>query len=764
MRKNSIIPKAGRTAVILLLIFGIVTITALENGGKSAPEYSGGNTVQNEAATVRHTQYVKYEKAVCPLKTDGFTEKLNNGTLSVWYNEKAEALRIVDIRSGYVWGCLDEDGKYGLNGKWSARAASMCYITYYDLKGKSESCALSDSTFKASFKWDKTWAQCSVSAKKLGISFSFKISIEGEKLTFAMEDSSLKETGKSKLAEISFMSFLGSVYETDVPGYVMIPDGSGALIRFRKARSYQSGYSRKIYGNDFAIDSDNTLNNLNGNRTDDYATDEYSLSLPLWGMVHGENQNGFFATVASGENYAVINAIPAGAENRSVKITRAYADFIYRSEYEKRVSSSKVVKTVQETPNKVNPVLTYTFLTGENANYSGMAVAYRQTLIDNKLIPEKAESYTENLSVLLNVIGSEVKKGFLSNGVSEMTDSNQVKDIVDELDDSGVSGISMLLSGWSKGGYHGGTYGKTGFEKRVGSKNDIADLRDYVTEKGGSFALTLNAVTATEDQIKVNRDAALNATLNTIVKTIPNKSLMYPDTYYMRHRKVINCLNGAFKDLNGYNLLLEGLGKYLYSDYTVKDEITRADVMAETIKTLENAERKILLDGHNLYLLKFASELANMPVSDSQYIYETDSIPFVQTVLHGSVKYYAPYSNQGFYSEASVLKMIEYGAYPSFMITYADSFAINDTPLSNYFSLNFDDWKEKIVSITKTVAAALEPVNGAAIVKHTAVLSGLYAVEYDNGKTVYINYNESECVTENGTAVPAVGYALEEKQ
>lgn len=756
--------KIGRIgiAAVSLFLIGSVVISGAADSRRKTNTYGKADTSQYEVLTNRHTQYTQEKEAACLLTTDGFEEKLNNGTLSVWYSEDMEALRIVDLRSGYIWGCIDDKEGYGLNKKWTARATSMCYITYFNLEGKEESCTLSDNTFKTDYKWGKEEFRCEVSARKLGISFAFHVSITGNKLTFTMKDESIEEKGKSKLSKVSFMSFLGSVYEDTVPGYVLIPDGSGALIRFQKAKFYQSGYSRRVYGNDLATDKDTTLSNLNGNRTDDYATEENQLSLPLWGMVHGEKQNGFLATVYEGDLYTVINATPAGAENQTVRFTRAYADFIYRSEYNKRVSNSKVVTIPQEELNKVNPTLCFTFLTGEKATYSGMAEEYRTQLIERELLPENDIKAEGDISLLLHTAGSEVKKGFLSNGLAELTTAEQAEDIVKQLKEAGITNVFMVLSGWNKGGYHGAAYGTTNFEKKVGSRSDIEKLRDTVKENGGNFALVLNVMTANKDQIKINQDAALNATLETIMKTIPNKSLMYPDAYYLRHSKVDGALEKAFTKLDGFNLLLEDIGKYLYSDYTIHDEIERTSAQKELVKRVSDAKQKILLDAENLYMMKYAKGLVSVPVSSSQYVYETDSVPFLQMVIRSSVDYYAPYSNQGFYSNASILKMIEYGAYPSFMVMGADNFDLNDTPLENHFSLNFNDWEEKIYQVYGEVNDALKYVKGAAMIGHHVETEGVYCTVYDNGVSIYVNYNNKDYVTEKGITVQAGGFVVEE--
>ena len=91
----------------------------------------------------------------------------------------------------------------------------------------------------------------------------------------------------------------------------------------------------------------------------------------------------------------------------------------------------------------------------------------------------------------------------------------------------------------------------------------------------------------------------------------------------------------------------------------------------------------------------------------------------------------------------------------------ADNFSISDTPLENYFSLNFTDWEEKIYSVYGKVNEALADVKGAAITGHSVVTEGVYCTSYDNGKQIYVNYNNEDYVTEKGVTVPAGGYAVE---
>lgn len=62
--------------------------------------------------------------------------------------------------------------------------------------------------------------------------------LEGSRLSFKVVEGSLREKLLEDdkkgymLKSVTFMPFLGSSYGADIDGYMLIPDGTGALIRF----------------------------------------------------------------------------------------------------------------------------------------------------------------------------------------------------------------------------------------------------------------------------------------------------------------------------------------------------------------------------------------------------------------------------------------------------------------------------------------------------------------------------------------------------
>ena len=77
------------------------------------------------------------------------------------------------------------------------------------------------------------------------------------------------------LSSITPYPFFGVTKGDLTSGYVFIPDGVGALMRFND-KNISSTYTKKFFGNESAT-----------------SLSEKSLFANVYGMVHGANQNGF---------------------------------------------------------------------------------------------------------------------------------------------------------------------------------------------------------------------------------------------------------------------------------------------------------------------------------------------------------------------------------------------------------------------------------------------------------------------------------------
>jgi hypothetical protein len=94
-----------------------------------------------------------------------------------------------------------------------------------------------------------------IDAIKLGIAFDVEIRLtEEHDIAVRIPSESISEThAKYRLMSLSVFPYFGSAREDEMPGYLMIPDGVGTLIR--TDRRYNTYFQADFYGDDFGYDA-----------------------------------------------------------------------------------------------------------------------------------------------------------------------------------------------------------------------------------------------------------------------------------------------------------------------------------------------------------------------------------------------------------------------------------------------------------------------------------------------------------------------------
>lgn len=161
----------------------------------------------------------------------------------------------------------------------------------------------------------------------------------------------------------------------------------------------------------------------------------------------------------------------------------------------------------------------------------------------------------------------------------------------------------------------------------------------------------------------------------------------------------------------------------------------------------------------NLYLWSYIHRYLQAPMFTSQYLIETDTIPFLQMVLQGTMEVYATYANFSFYTDADVLRMIDYNVYPSFMLTHDPAYELISTNSSNFYSTEFSLYQDRIVSIYDEMNRAYINVLNATWIDRQVYLPGVIVNTYSNGVKIVINYTDS-LISYQGNSVTAQSFRV----
>ena len=748
MRRNNL------NFIIPLLCFVIIlsSMTVFADVDKTSYDVNSetySKIASFEIRSNRHTKVTDGAKVENTLNLNDFEKMLENKSMEIWFNSDSDSIRLVDKSNGYIWGCVSAGDGIELNTGWDNFASSICTIEYFNANGSESRLSISDRNVKTMYDWTDTGFTCTFNATRAGILFRFSATLNDTSLTFAVEKDSLNESGNAKLKSLYFMPFLGNSYQDEINGYMFIPDGCGALVRFSKSSSYITGFNSRVYGLDGSIDSLAPAGALQANRINEYLVEENKVTMPVFGIAHGNDQNAFLGVIDGGCEYASIEASPAGVVTGYNWIT---ARFDYRQMYNKTVSSSGI-PVVQSEANEMTPSVTYYFLNGQNADYSGMANLYRSLLLNDGIISEERKD--SDIPLRIEIVGATVKKGFLFNKVETLTTSDNAISIINKLNNEKINNMTVVYRGWQKGAAEKSEFGKLKAGRNIGGKSGLSDLNDVIKALNSRMYLYTDPVLANSGQIYKSSDAAIGIGDSFISETAANQNQLYPTKYYAKISRICDIVKKGFAD---YDIAYDNLGNTLYGDYTKNKSYTRTNAIKSITESLSKNAANALYNP-NLYCLKYTDDYFDIPVNNSQYQFETDTVPFLQMVLKGSLDYYSTFLNQGYCSQSTILKMIEYGVYPSYIVMYADNYQLSNTALYDYFSLCFEDWEQEILSVYSKINDALSKVEGLSIIEHKVLLEGVVRVTYSDGTCIYVNYLTNDVVVD-GITVPAEQYKV----
>ena len=204
--------------------------------------------------------------------------------------------------------------------------------------------------------------------------------------------------------------------------------------------------------------------------------------------------------------------------------------------------------------------------------------------------------------------------------------------------------------------------------------------------------------------------------------TTTNMMVVAPSSFESIFKK----LEKDVKKLGLKGLALGTLGSDISSDFDEDEPYNREDSKDQIVEVLgkvREAGYKIMLEGGNAYAVAYANHILSVPLDSSRRAQASEAIPFFGLVYHGYFNYAGNATNMAGDIRYELLKILENGANPYFILVYRNSEKLKESEtLSQYFSISYTNWKEDIITTYKQLNAALAPVSNAIISDHQFLL------------------------------------------
>lgn len=582
--------------------------------------------------------------------------------------------------------------------------------------------------------------------------------LDGDRFTVEVPMEEIEYVDTYPIYYLSVLPYFGAG-GTEDEGYLLVPEGGGALINFNNGKTSQSSYFANMYGWDFAQYREDLV----------HETNTYFNAFGI-----ARNGSSMMCILEDGAPYCGVYADISGRVH-SYNYVYAQYTLLHREVYEIAARSSSLVYMYEDNIPQESIVQSYRFI--DSDSYIDMALTYRDYIqeIYGGLLTENDETQTPAVVEIIGAV-DKVKQvaGIPVSRPLPLTTYKETKAMLEQLQADGLSNMSVKLSGWMNGGVQQKLLDDVHLVSGLGSKKDLQELSDYAAANG--IDLYLNGITNYAydsdifDGFLSFRDAARYASRKRAeihpYSTVTFASREGQEPHYLLHAtlipEMVDNLVGAARQYNA-NVSFEDIGMELSSDFYKKGVVTRQTVMDDHVRMLsgiKDSGMKVMINMGNNYAIPYSDIVTNMDLSGSDYTILDEEVPVYQMAMHGYISYTGEPLNLTQNEEEELLRSAEYGAGLAFTLMDETAFTLQNTLYTQYFGAEYDSWHDEMVAIYTRYNEQLGHIFSQRMVGHDKLTADLTCTEYEDGTKVYVNYGFGAALTPDGTEVPARDYLV----
>lgn len=619
-----------------------------------------------------------------------------------------------------------------------SNAASLLKVTAVDLTDKSlPAAALYSGSGRTVVERTENGFKAVVTFEEQGVSVPFFVTVEDDHFDVAVAVDEITETETSAVTDLELFAELDAA-DASENGHFIVPDGSGALIRFNNGKIGATEYSQKIYGQDLAISQDLAPKKIE------------QAYLPFLGIVREDRA--LLETVTDGAAYATARASVRG--QNGAEYNTAGFEFALRSRdrYFLRDTPFDVCESGIVPEERI--AVRYYPIAKKNAGFVDVAKRYRQHLFDEGMMTERELPEPPLFIDLYG--GTMTESSFLGVSAEHQTAAttySQAREILERLTEMGADELVVTYNDFNKAGLTGKISAGADYSGTLGGKSGFKSLADYCATVGitlapsaelGSFARSGNGYSITGSSVVgVTKAYAVQhkyeRAFGTPDKTRSDSYILSPAYFESAYGKVISSFSSE-----GIAAASFGNGtSILYSDFS-ENENKRTSrgqavgILKSCYEMVNNSGLTFVTSACNDYALKYADYIRNVPTHGSGFDIEDEDVPFYEAVIHGFIPYTTTAGNASADIDRHALLSMLTAAPPHYGFMYESPGKFADSDYEELFYTQYEAWlssaAEDYMLFKENLAqAALSPITDYRRLSETTI----------------------ECSFENGTVITA---------
>ena len=583
-------------------------------------------------------------------------------------------------------------------------------------------------------------------AEKPAFNLTLRFSLDGRSLLLDVPFDKIAYRPSFPITQLSLLPYMGSGGSDD-DGYLLVPDGSGALIYFNNGRHNQIAYSSYVYGWDETMPREAVVS-------------DNKAPIPVFGI--NRNGNSLLCIIEEGSSYAAVRADVSG-RNSSWNTVYPRFDMIHGAVMDISGRTDRNVYLYENgLPRGERIVLRYTPC--GTGGYVGLAKEYRSWLLERH--PDLGRGMSGGVPIAVEIVGAVNKTthrmGIPMDRPLKLTSYKEAEAMIRDFSGLGWNNLRVKLNGWFNHSVDHSVPSGIRLISELGSRKDLRNLVAAAEECGSGLFPEADFLYIKDvrpfDGYSIYRDTARYVNRKRIEK-YPYSFVWFGErvswgklSYISRPTVMMSMIDSFARKEAVYglsNIAFRSMGGKLSGDYNEKRFVSREASMAlrkEKFQELKNSGVRMMVDTGFIYSVPWADFITGMALEDQGFGITDVSVPFLQIALHGLVPFAGKAINLAEDYTRNLLRTVECGAGLYFSFMAEETGVLQETKFRQFYANEYSRWVGDADALYRQFSADFGGLYSQAIEGHKILSPGVTLTEYADGSIVIVNMSPSSYV------------------